>query len=194
VREVLAEALRERYQVDRELARGGMATVYLAHDLRDRQAVAIKVMQPRLATALGAERFLREIEVARAMAHPLIVPVLTSGDIGGNLYYVMPYVEGESLFERLQRDRRLPLGDAIGIARDLAAALGYAHSRGVLHRDVKPDNVLLAEGRALLADFGLARAIGAEYTRLTETGIVVGTVHYMSPEQLRDPALRDAGR
>jgi serine/threonine-protein kinase len=186
MRALLTEALHERYQVERELARGGMASVFLAHDLRDRQPVAIKVMEPKLATALGAERFLREIDVARSMVHPLIVPVRDSGDVEGNLYYVMPYVEGESLFERLQRERRLPPGEAIGIARDLASALGYAHSRGVLHRDVKPENVLLAGGRALLADFGLARAIGADYTRLTETGIVVGTVHYMSPEQLRE--------
>jgi eukaryotic-like serine/threonine-protein kinase len=186
VKEALTEALRERYQVERELARGGMASVFLARDLRDRQPVAIKVMQPRLATALGAERFLREIDVARTMNHPLIVPVRDSGDVGGILYYVMPFVHGESLYERLQRERRLSLEESLGVARDLAAGLGYAHARGVLHRDVKPENVLLAGGRALLADFGLARAIGAEYTRLTETGVVVGTVHYMSPEQLRE--------
>lgn len=186
MKELLTEALRERYQIERELAQGGMASVFLARGLRDRQPVAIKVMQPKLATAIGAERFLREIDVARSMDHPLIVPVRDSGDAGGILYYVMPYVEGESLYERLQRTRRLPLAEALGIARDLAAALGYAHARGVLHRDVKPENVLLSGGRALLADFGLARAIGADYARLTETGIVVGTVHYMSPEQLRE--------
>jgi serine/threonine-protein kinase len=164
-----------------------MATVYLAQDHQKQQAVAIKVMHPKLATVLGAERFLREIRVARSMEHPLIVPLLESGNARGLLYYVMPYIDGESLFERLQRERRLSVDDALRITRDVAEALGYAHARGVLHRDVKPENILLADGRALVADFGLARAIGAADSRkLTATGVIVGTTFYMSPEQLRE--------
>jgi eukaryotic-like serine/threonine-protein kinase len=185
--EVLAEALSERYALERELARGAMATVYLARDVHLGRPVAIKVMHPMLATALGAERFLREIEIAKSMAHPLIVPLYDSGSAGDLLYYIMPYVEGESLYQRLQREKRLSLEDALQITHDVAAALGYAHSRGVLHRDVKPENILLAGGRALVADFGLARAIGAaDYRKLTETGVIVGTIYYMSPEQLRE--------
>ena len=187
----LVAALRDRYQIERELARGGMAIVYLGRDVRRQQPVAIKVMHPRVADALGAERFRREIEIARSLTHPLIVPLYDSGNAGDVLYYVMPYVEGESLHQRMQRDRRVGLDDALRITQDVAAALGYAHGRGVLHRDVKPENVLLAGGRALVADFGLARAIGAaDYRRLTETGVIVGTAYYLSPEQLReDPDL-----
>ena len=186
-RQLLAEVLTDRYVLDRELARGGMATVYLARDLQRQQPAAIKVMHPRVASALGAERFLREIAVAGSMAHPLSVPLYDSGNAGGVLDYVMPYVEGESLHQRLQRERRLPVDEALRIAHDVADALGYAHGRGVLHRDVKPENILLAGGRALVADFGLARAIGAaDYQKLTETGIIVGTIYYMSPEQLRE--------
>jgi serine/threonine-protein kinase len=185
VREVLAEALSDRYSLERELARGGMATVYLARDVDRGQAVAVKIMHPRLATALGAERFLREIEIAKSMAHRLIVPLYDSGSASGMLYYIMPYVEGESLYERLQREKRLPLETALQVTHDIASALGHAHSRGVLHRDVKPENILLAGGQALIADFGLARAIGAaDYRKLTETGVIVGTPYYMSPEQL----------
>jgi serine/threonine-protein kinase len=183
----LAEALAGRYTLERELARGGMATVYLAQDVQRAEPVAIKVMHPRVATVLGAERFLREIEVASSMAHPLIVPLRDSGSAGGLLYYVMPYVAGESLFERLQRERQLALDEALRITHDVAQALGYAHGRGVMHRDVKPENILLAEGRALVADFGLARAIdAAEYSKLTKTGVIVGTALYLSPEQLRE--------
>jgi serine/threonine-protein kinase len=185
VRELLAEALRDRYSLEREIAQGGMATVYLARDLHDGQSVAIKVMLPKVATAIGAERFLREIAIASSMAHPRIVPVHDSGNASGVLYYIMPYVEGDSLYARLERDRRLSLEDALQITHDVASALGYAHSRGVLHRDVKPENILLVGGRALVADFGLARAIGsADYQKLTETGIIIGTAHYMSSEQL----------
>jgi len=187
VRELLAEALGDRYALEHELGRGGMATVYLAQDVHRRQAVAIKVMHPGLVADLGAERFLREMGIAASLTHPLIVPLSDSGNAGGVPYYVMPYVEGESLYARLQRERRLPLEEALQITHDVAAALGYAHGRRVLHRDVKPENILLAGGRALIADFGLARAIGAaDYRKLTETGVIVGTIYYMSPEQLRE--------
>jgi serine/threonine protein kinase len=181
----LAGALSDRYTLEREVGRGGMATIYLARDLREQRLVAIKVMHRGLAASLGSERFLREIEIASSLSHPLIVPLYDSGDAGGVLYYVMPFVEGESLFERLEREKRLPLDDALRIAHDVADALGYAHGRGVLHRDVKPENILLAGGHALVADFGLARAIGAaDRRKLTETGVMLGTVFYMSPEQI----------
>ena len=137
---------------------------------------------PSWPTALGAERFLREMGIAASLDHPLIVPLHDSGNVGEVLYYVMPYVEGESLYQRLERERRLPLDDALRITHDVAAALGYAHGRRVLHRDVKPDNILLADGRALVADFGLARAIGAaDYRKLTETGIILGTALLHEP-------------
>jgi len=188
---VLAEALGERYSLERELGRGGMATVYLARDIQRGEAVAIKVMHPGLAGALDSKRFVREMGIAASLAHPLIVPLYDSGSAGGLHFYIMPYVEGESLYARLQRERRLALEDTLRITHDVAAGLGYAHSRGVLHRDVKPENILLAGGHALIADFGLARAIGAaDYQKLTETGVIVGTLYYMSPEQLReDPDL-----
>jgi eukaryotic-like serine/threonine-protein kinase len=186
VRDLLTEALGERYTLEREVARGGMATLYLAREISNNQLVAIKVMHPAVTNALGTERFLREIEIAASLSHPLIVPLYHSGNAGGVLYYVMPYVEGESLYQRLERERQLPLDAALQITHDVAEALGYAHSQGFLHRDIKPENILLAGGRALVADFGLARAIGAaDHEKLTETGIRVGTVFYMSPEQLR---------
>ncbi len=185
--ESLTEALNGRYSLEREIGRGGMATVYLARDLREGRLVAIKVMHPGLVATIGTDRFLREIEIAASLSHPRIVPLYESGDAGGVLYYIMPYVEGESLYELLERERRLPLDEALRITHDVADALGHAHSQGVLHRDVKPENILVAGGRALVADFGLARAIGAaSYRKLTETGIIVGTVFYMSPEQLRE--------
>jgi serine/threonine protein kinase len=185
--ESVAIALSGRYAVEREIARGGMATVYLAQDIERRRAVAVKVMDSRLAGGLDHQRFVREIELASSLSHPHIVPLYDSGDAGGVLFYVMPYIEGESLFERLQRERQLPLEDALRIARDVAGALGYAHGSGVLHRDVKPENILLSGTRALVTDFGLARAIGeANYRRLTETGVIVGSAFYMSPEQIRE--------
>ncbi len=186
----LTQAVGDRYRLERELGRGGMAIVYLAHDIQQERPVAIKVMHPRLATAIGAERFLREIALVQSMAHPLIVPHHDSGSAGDLLYYIMPYVAGETVFDCLERERRIPLEAALQITHDVASALGYAHSRGVLHRDVKPENILLAGGRALVADFGLARAIGsAEYEKLTQTGVIVGTIYYMSPEQLREDTL-----
>jgi len=180
----LQAALAERYAIERELGQGGMALVFLARDLKHRRAVAIKVLRPELAIAVGAERFLGEIETVAALAHPHILPLYDSGEAAGFLYYVMPYVEGESLRERLTREKQLPLEDALRITGEVATALSYAHSRGVVHRDIKPENILLEAGQAVVSDFGIARAItvaGGE--RLTQTGVTVGTPGYMSPEQ-----------
>jgi tRNA A-37 threonylcarbamoyl transferase component Bud32/tetratricopeptide (TPR) repeat protein len=180
----LKAALAERYRIERELGEGGMATVYLAHDLKHNRKVALKVLRPELAEALGAERFLREIETTANLRHPHILPLYDSGDGAGFLYYVMPFVEGESLRDRMNREKQLPLDDALPIAREVADALDYAHSRGVIHRDVKPENILLESGHAVVADFGIARAVDAAGgDRLTETGLSVGTPTYMSPEQ-----------
>src|SRR5216110_2844875 len=180
----LRGALADRYAIDRELGHGGMATVYLAQDLKHGRAVAIKVLRPELAAALGAERFLREIEVAARLTHPHILPLHDSGQAGGSLYYVMPYIEGESLRDRLEREGPLPVEDALRITREVAGALSYAHSHDVVHRDIKPENILLSGGEAVVADFGIARAITqAAGSKLTETGIAIGTPGYMSPEQ-----------
>jgi hypothetical protein len=180
----LETVLAHRYLVQRELGRGGMATVYLATDLRHDRPVALKVVKPELAAALGPERFLREIKTTAHLTHPHILPLLDSGDAGGTLFYVMPYVEGESLRERLRRERQLPVDDALRIGREVADALSYAHAHGVIHRDVKPENILLEAGHAVVADFGIGRAADqAGGERLTGSGVVLGTPAYMSPEQ-----------
>jgi serine/threonine protein kinase len=181
----LREALADRYAVQREVGRGGMATVFLAEDLKHHRSVAIKVLHAELAAALGAERFLREIEIAARLQHPHIVPLYDSGSAAGLLYYVMPFVEGESLRDRLTREKQLPQDDALRIATEVAGALAYAHSRGVVHRDIKPENIMLSGGTAVVADFGIARAVSAagDGQHLTQTGTIIGTPAYMSPEQ-----------
>ncbi|MBT8336401.1 MAG: serine/threonine protein kinase, partial [Gemmatimonadetes bacterium] len=180
----LTSALADRYTIERELGRGGAAAVFLAEDLRHHRKVALKILRPKVAEAVGRDRFLKEIEVAAGLIHPHIVPLFDSGDASGVLYFVMPFVEGESLRARLDREGALPVDEAVRIARELADALGYAHAHGVVHRDVKPENVLLEAGHAVLADFGVARAVSeAGSERLTRTGVAVGTPAYMSPEQ-----------
>ncbi len=180
----LNAAFSDRYTVQRELGRGGMAAVFLADDLKHGRQVAIKVLHPELAAVLGADRFLKEIEIAAGLTHPHILPLHDSGEADGLLYYVMPYVEGESLRDRLDRETQLSLEDTTRIASEVADALSYAHARDVVHRDIKPANILLSGGHALVADFGIARAVTeAGGTRLTETGLSLGTPHYMSPEQ-----------
>ena len=181
--DALRRDLAGRYTLERELGRGGMADVFLATDLRYQRRVALKVLRAEVAQAIGEERFQREIATAARLQHPHILPLFDSGEAGGLLYYVMPLVEGESLRARLARETQLPIEDAVRIAREVAEALAYAHSRGVVHRDVKPENILLEAGHALLADFGVASAIGGETRRLTDSGIAVGTPAYMSPEQ-----------
>ncbi|MDP3773213.1 MAG: protein kinase, partial [Gemmatimonadales bacterium] len=181
----LSVALAERYVIERELGEGGMATVYLAHDVKHDRKVALKVLRPELASILGAERFLSEIKTTANLQHPHILPLHDSGEADGLVFYVMPYVEGESLRDRLTREKQLPVEDAVRVAREVASALDYAHRHGVVHRDIKPENILLHDGRALVADFGIALAVSSAGggTRLTETGMSLGTPHYMSPEQ-----------
>ena len=180
----LTTALADRYRVERPLGAGAMAIVYLAEDLRHQRKVALKVLRPELTAALGAQRFLEEIRVTAGLHHPHILPLFDSGEADSLLYYVMPYVEGESLRDRLDRKKQLAVDDAVRIATEVASALDHAHRRGVIHRDIKPENILLHDGHALVADFGIARAVShAGGPRLTETGLIIGTPQYMSPEQ-----------
>jgi TolB-like protein/tRNA A-37 threonylcarbamoyl transferase component Bud32/Tfp pilus assembly protein PilF len=189
----LTAALADRYRIERELGQGGMATVYLAEDLKHRRKVALKVLKPELGHALGADRFLREIETTANLRHPHILPLFDSGRVDDLLFYVMPYVEGETLRQRLKRETHLPIDDAIEIAGEVADALGYAHARGIVHRDIKPENILLESGHAVVADFGIARAVDAAGgEQLTETGVSIGTPTYMSPEQAGADAEPDA--
>jgi eukaryotic-like serine/threonine-protein kinase len=187
----LRDALAGRYTVDRELGRGGMATVYLARDVKHRREVAIKVLRPELAARLGPDRFLREVEIAARLNHPHILALYDSGEANGFLFYVMPYITGESLRHKLDREKQLSVDEALAITRQVASALSHAHAHNVIHRDVKPENILLHEGEAMVADFGIALAVSAAAgARLTETGMAVGTPEYMSPEQaLSEPGL-----
>src|SRR5438552_508001 len=183
VPEGLRDALADRYALERELGRGGMAVVYLAQDLRHDRPVALKVLLPELAASLGPDRFQREIRFAARLQHPHILTVLDSGEAGGQLWFTMPFVEGESLRDRLRRERQLSLEAALQIAREAARALDYAHQHAIVHRDIKPENILLTrDGSTLVADFGIARALVGE-DQLTQTGMVIGTPAYMSPEQ-----------
>ncbi|HWA15712.1 MAG TPA: protein kinase, partial [Gemmatimonadales bacterium] len=180
----LQQALADRYRIDREIGQGGMATVYLAQDLKHGRQVAIKVLKPELAAVIGAERFLREIRTIAGLQHPHILGLIDSGELNGTAWYVMPFVEGESLRDRLEREKQLPVVDALRISREVAGALDYAHRRGIIHRDIKPENILLQDGNALVADFGIALALAtAGGSRLTDSGFSVGTPQYMSPEQ-----------
>src|SRR2546430_1972199 len=188
----LKAALADRYAIDRVLGHGGTATVYLAQDLKHGRAVAIKVLRPELAAALGAERFLREIEIAARLTHPHILPLHDSGEAAGFLYYVMPFVQGESLRDRLHREQQLPVDEAVRIAREVATALSHAHSQDVVPRDIKPENILVSGGEAVVADFGIARAIvaaGAETP--TGTGRPGGAPAGMSPDQGTGARRRD---
>src|SRR6476469_864963 len=185
--EPVRDALAERYAIERELGAGGMATVYLAHDVRHERPVALKVFRPEVGASFGAERFAREIKLLARLRHPFILPLLDSGETAGALYFVMPYIDGASWRARLVREGPLPVEEAVELARSVADALAYAHGEGVVHRDVKPENVLLSrQGHAVLADFGIARGEAMSHDsggRLTEVGLALGTTVYMSPEQ-----------
>ncbi|MEE8117390.1 MAG: protein kinase, partial [Gemmatimonadales bacterium] len=189
----LSAALADRYKIESHLGEGGMATVYLAHDIKHDRKVALKVLRPELAAVIGAERFLQEIKVTANLQHPHILPLHDSGDAGAFLYYVMPYVEGDSLRDKLNRERQFAIDEAVEITRSIAGALDYAHRQGVIHRDIKPENILLHDGQAMVADFGIALAVSqASGARLTETGLSIGTPHYMSPEQAMGDRQLDA--
>src|SRR6188472_3720508 len=189
----LTTALEERYRIERQLGAGGMATVYLATDLKHDREVALKVLRPELGAVLGTERFLSEIKITARLDHPHILTLIDSGVAGGFLYYVLPLVRGESLRDKLNREQQLGLEEAIAITKQIASALDYAHRQGVVHRDIKPENILLLEGEAMLADFGIALAVKeAGGNRLTETGLSLGTPQYMSPEQATGDRQLDA--
>ena len=180
----LNAVLSGRYIIESELGEGGMATVYLADDVKHERKVALKVLKPELAAVVGAERFLAEIKTTASLQHPHILPLHDSGAADGFLYYVMPFIDGESLRDRLEREKQLPVEEAVRIATEVADALQAAHEQGVIHRDIKPANVLLSRGRPFVADFGIALAVSAAGEgRLTETGLSLGTPYYMSPEQ-----------
>jgi serine/threonine-protein kinase len=180
----LGNALEGRYSIDREIGRGGMATVYLARDVRHNRAVALKVLNPELGAVLGVERFLAEIEVTANLQHPNLLPLFDSGEANGLLFYVMPFVQGETLRARLDREKQLPVDEVVRIASAIAGALDYAHRHKVIHRDLKPENILMQEGQPLIADFGIALAVSnAGGSRITQTGLSLGTPQYMSPEQ-----------
>src|SRR2546428_6197236 len=180
----LTTALVGRYAIERELGAGGMATVYLVRDLKHDRQVALKVLRPELAAVLGAQRFLQEIKTTANLQHPHILGLIDSGESDGILWYVMPYVEGESLRDRINREKLLPVKDAVQLAIEAASALDYAHRHGVIHRDIKPENILLHDGRVLVADFGIALAASKDGgTRTTETGLSLGTPQYMSTDQ-----------
>ena len=184
MQEKVAQALESKYKVTRELGRGGMATVYLAEDLRHGRDVAVKVLHPDLSSALGADRFLREIRLAARLNHPHILPLFDSGEADGFLYYVMPYIEGESLRDLMNREGRIPIDQACSIARSVAGALDYANRNKIVHRDIKPENIMINEGEAMVMDFGIAKAVtAASNETLTQIGMVVGTPAYVSPEQ-----------
>jgi Tol biopolymer transport system component/tRNA A-37 threonylcarbamoyl transferase component Bud32 len=179
----LTAALSDRYRIERELGSGGMATVYLAQDIKHDRRVAVKVLRPELAAVIGAERFLAEIKTTANLQHPHILPLHDSGSVDGFLFYVMPYIDGESLRDRLNRERQLPVNESVRLATEIASALDYAHRHGVVHRDIKPENILLHDGSALVADFGIALAVSTAGGRMTESGMSLGTPNYMSPEQ-----------
>src|SRR6187401_1413073 len=180
----LVRALADRYRIEREIGSGGMATVYLAQDIKHDREVALKVLKPELAAVLGAERFVVEIKTTAALQHPHILPLFDSGTADGFLYYVMPFIDGETLRAKLDRETQLGIDEAVRIAISIADALDYAHRHGVIHRDIKPENILLHDGRAMVMDFGIAIALSAAAGgRMTETGLSLGTPHYMSPEQ-----------
>ncbi|MCZ6915723.1 MAG: serine/threonine-protein kinase [Gemmatimonadetes bacterium] len=180
----LSAALAGRYRIEHQLGAGGMATVYLAEDLKHKRRVAVKVLRPELAAVLGAERFVQEIETTANLQHPHILALHDSGDADGFLYYVMPFIDGETLRDKLNRETQLGIDEAVKITIGVADALDYAHRQNVIHRDIKPENILLHDGRPMVADFGIALAVSAAAGgRMTETGMSLGTPHYMSPEQ-----------